>query len=538
MSRQLFRAGGPLKMKKSGNDKYTGTVTLNVGADGMVGRACSDDNCVPGYFRVKFGTGITIQQAQCYCPYCATAAPPNSFFTPAQVDYIKASVFEELKPTFHQMLRDAFKVDSRGRRSFGDFVTLQLSDPPRPKAVTRPVEEELRRDLTCPHCGLVHAVFGFAVTCPDCGNDIFLTHVHEELAVVNKILAAVPDRAKALGQRAAARDVENALEDVVSIFEFVMKLVTRRVLARQGMSESEIEGAFKKVGNKYQNAVSGSEMYKSLTGGELFAALASSEFEFFKSTFAKRHPITHNLGVVDRKYLERATSNALEGQELRVTAEEILQAIGLAERVFADVYKSFATSVPPTVLTPAAPPAPMETKPASPDNPLEGLSPAAVQAAEYLIRQSEHGLDRDPTRELPELATALGLGTDACRAACEELLARGWIEEDDELINGEWRIAPKPSLFQALDRVWLATDVIVDAVALAEHLLENADTGLAIPAFAETLAWLPRRVNPALQYLAEHEAVELGSYAHPYFAHWMHENENTREFLVSHKAQG
>ena len=533
MTRQLFRADGPLKMKKSGNDKYTGTLTLNAGADGMVGRACSDGTCVPGYFRVKFGTGITTPQTQCYCPYCAKGAPPNSFFTPAQVDYIKASVFEELKPTVHQMLRDALKVDSRGRRSFGDFVTLQLGGPPRPQAISRPVEEELRRDLTCPHCGLVHAVFGFAVTCPDCGNDIFLTHVHEELAVVNKILAAVPERAKTLGPRAAARDVENTLEDVVSIFEFVMKLVTRRVLARQGKSESEIESAFKKVGNKYQNAVAGADLYMSLTGESLFAALTPAEFKSFKATFEKRHPITHNLGVVDRKYLERATSHALEGRELRVTAEEIQQAIGLAEKVFSDVYKSFGTNVATTVVELAPPPPPMEAAYVSADNPLEDLSPAAVHVAEYLVRHSEDGLDRDPTIELAELATALGLSAESCRAACEELLARGWIEEDEELINSEWRIAPRPSLFQALDQIWLGTDVTEDAVALGEHLLANADTGLTIPDFAGALAWTPRRMNPVLQYLAKHDAVELGPSAHPYFANWMHENENTRPFLAS-----
>jgi hypothetical protein len=150
MSRQLSRADGPLKMKKSSPDTYTGTLTLNVGADGMVGRSGADATCVPGYFRVKFGT---TPQAQCYCPYCAKAAPPDSFFTPAQVDHIKALFRDEVIPAAHQMLREAFKVDSRGRRSLGDFVTIQLSDPPRPKAVTRPVEEELRRDLTCPYCG-------------------------------------------------------------------------------------------------------------------------------------------------------------------------------------------------------------------------------------------------------------------------------------------------------------------------------------------------------------------------------------------------
>jgi hypothetical protein len=41
------------------------------------------------------------------------------------------------------------------------------------------------------------------------------------------------------------------------------------------------------------------------------------------ASFAKRHPITHNLGVVDRKYLERAQSAEREGREVRITAAEV-----------------------------------------------------------------------------------------------------------------------------------------------------------------------------------------------------------------------
>ena len=35
------------------------------------------------------------------------------------------------------------------------------------------------------------------------------------------------------------------------------------------------------------------------------------------------HPIAHNLGVIDRKYLERARENEQEGREIRITANEI-----------------------------------------------------------------------------------------------------------------------------------------------------------------------------------------------------------------------
>ena len=48
----------------------------------------------------------------------------------------------------------------------------------------------------------------------------------------------------------------------------------------------------------------------------------------------KRHPITHNLGVVDKKYIERARTAEKEGREILVTVEEISKAIDSSLAVF------------------------------------------------------------------------------------------------------------------------------------------------------------------------------------------------------------
>ena len=41
------------------------------------------------------------------------------------------------------------------------------------------------------------------------------------------------------------------------------------------------------------------------------------------TSFEKRHPVTHNLGVIDRKYLERTREVEREGREVRISTEEI-----------------------------------------------------------------------------------------------------------------------------------------------------------------------------------------------------------------------
>ncbi len=230
---------------------------------------------------------------------------------------------------------------------FPHLLTRSLSYKPGSKPpVWRPYEEVLRRDLTCPKCGLDHAVFGIATWCPDCNSDIFLTHVSKEYHVVRLILSDVDNRRERLGARVAARDIENALEDTVSIFEAVLRAMTRRYLNVTFSSEETEEILKKRVGNKYQSITLGGEVAQQEFGIPLFSALSSDEYEVLKLIFEKRHPITHNLGIVDRKYLEKVASGELEGRDVRVSVEEVTQTIELCHKVLNDFYpKVFPSAI-------------------------------------------------------------------------------------------------------------------------------------------------------------------------------------------------
>jgi predicted nucleic acid-binding Zn-ribbon protein len=160
-------------------------------------------------------------------------------------------------------------------------------------AVGRPVEEELRRDVRCAHCGLIHAVFGLATWCPDCGCDIFMAHVRAELEVLRHVLGAVESRKEMLGPRAAARDVENTLEDLVSVGEAVLKVVTRRHLLLSGRSEAEISDLLERqIRNGFQNLARVQPLVVQHTGGILGRSNADGEFDWLCGVLEKRHPIT------------------------------------------------------------------------------------------------------------------------------------------------------------------------------------------------------------------------------------------------------
>jgi len=217
----------------------------------------------------------------------------------------------------------------------GGLLKLELSvKSGNPPTVHRPFEEALQRTLVCPVCGLDHGVFGLAVWCPDCGNDIFLTHVETELQVLKTMLSDIPRRRSDLGHRIAARDAENCLEDVVSVYEAVLRAILTRELRTRGKTKEEVDYNLKRhVANKLQSIPRSSETIEQLLGVNLFALFQQPEIDRLRETFEKRHPITHNLGVVDRKYLDRLRTAEREGREILVRPEDVHEAIDLVLKV-------------------------------------------------------------------------------------------------------------------------------------------------------------------------------------------------------------
>ena len=310
-------------------------------SEGRIGRMCPRHDCSPGYFRVKLGTGITEGQQVAYCPYCRQEGAPRDFATEEQTRYAKDVMIKEAQQGIEGMIKDAFGIGSSGRRRLGGgLLSMELSyKPSSPSHVQPPHEDVLQRVVMCPNCGLDHAVFGLAFWCPDCGLDIFMTHVGAEYGVVKTMLSDVDRRKTALGARIGARDLENCLEDVVSIYETVLKVLFIRTLRERGKVEDEIQDILKKqVRNVFQNVNRSAEIIEKELGVSLFDPSDAGIREKLTSSFEKRHPITHNLGVVDRKYLEKALSEEREGREINITYTELTESIDIALKVLGSLH--------------------------------------------------------------------------------------------------------------------------------------------------------------------------------------------------------
>lgn len=322
MTKRLFREGGPHNVKSLGNDQYQMSITIPKDGDGRIARECPNRLCSPAYFKITPGTGITEEQEVAYCPYCKHEAEPSDFTTQEQIRYAKDIAIKEAQGGIDAMIKDSLGLGPSGKKKIGGgFISMEMSyKPGTPGHVRRPYEDEVRRDVICPHCSLDQTVFGLATWCSDCGRDIFLTHVSAEIAVTQRMLSDVGRREQDLGKRVAAKDLENCLEDAVSIFEASVKAIVRRALIERGNDFSTVDIKMKKIGNSFQSTKRSKEQLLTLFD---YSPTKADLWERLNGCFEKRHPVTHNLGVVDRKYLERAQQAEREGREVRISEKEV-----------------------------------------------------------------------------------------------------------------------------------------------------------------------------------------------------------------------
>ncbi len=340
MNSEIFREGGPLNIQHIGGDQYRMHVSIPSDEDGRIARECPADSCTPGYFKVMPGTGIQGDHAEAFCPYCRSASEPGDFATAEQLRYAEEIAVREARRGVDAMIAKTLGLDGSGRRKIGGgMFSIEMSYRPSPlQYVSRPYEDEVRRDVVCPHCGLDHTVFGLATWCADCGRDIFLCHVRGELEVVRRMVGDIDRRREVLGKRVAAKDMENGLEDAVSIFEAALKATVRHVLVNMGATVAEIDAQFKKIGVTFQNiertrATLSREPY-SFKGG------AEADWGIMAIAFPKRHPITHNLGVVDRRYLEIVAEGEHRGREVRIGTAELEAVLASCANVIEAAYRT------------------------------------------------------------------------------------------------------------------------------------------------------------------------------------------------------
>src|SRR3989442_2006045 len=119
MTKSIFREGGPHNVRRTGKDTYRMQVRIPVDSDGLVGRECPDEDCSPGYFKIKPGTGITERQTEAYCPYCRHSSDPDGFLTEAQRGFAVRIMENEAIQGLNRILPEALGLAPSRPKTIG-----------------------------------------------------------------------------------------------------------------------------------------------------------------------------------------------------------------------------------------------------------------------------------------------------------------------------------------------------------------------------------------------------------------------------------
>lgn len=161
------------------------------------------------------------------------------------------------------------------------------------------------------------------------------------------------------------------------------------------------------------------------------------------------------------------------------------------------------------------------------------LSVAATMIAKLMVEESEHASLQDPYYEMNSLKLRLGLSAETLEDAVDELERDGSVSI--RRVIGEAGVGARPELFACYDQYWQQWNPADDAVQVAQCLMEGKGDeyqGINIELTADRLGWSARRMNPALEYLAMHDAALFGQEAaYPWRDYHVIRTANTRRFV-------
>jgi len=295
-------------------------IPLRPDAEGYIGRECPVKECT-GHFKITPGTGLEDPNG-CYCPYCGYHAEHDEFYTQAQIEYAKSIVMREVTRELHGML-EGMARQMRSRPG----ALIQLSarvEPHRPLPLRTYGGKELETEIACDDCTLRFAIYGVYGYCPDCG-------VHSNLQALRKNAELIE---KQLGVAEGAEDPAfaerltwDALGNCVSAFDG-----WGRVVVEEYQGKAADPGVLK--GMSFQRLTAASTKIQAAFGFDFVAEAGASAFSETVRAFAKRHVISHRLGVVDQKYVDdTGDAKAVVGRKVQISPTEVRGALAVVLRL-------------------------------------------------------------------------------------------------------------------------------------------------------------------------------------------------------------
>jgi hypothetical protein len=331
--RQYYKGKDP-----EGQDRFA--IPLSADDDGMVGRECPQEECQPRYFKTdpreessptptasEEATGAESEN-RFYCPYCGHQAGFQDFTTHDQLEWVKSMIIRDAHRTIQGMFSRSF---GSNRYSSGGLVHLTYRPGSLP-SVRHYAEKRLKRIVECDRCGSKYAVYGISIFCPRCRQGNLHLHLRRSIETINVLLEMKSDIEAQAGSEAGYHLLGNCLEDCISLFEGFLKVIYSQAL-RFLMVDEMRQQKLSELRNSFQNPSRAENIIRSDLGWELFSDTTQSEREYIELQFAKRHVITHNLGLVDERFPRQAQTWQTAGQDVEIHSQDIARLLSMLEAI-------------------------------------------------------------------------------------------------------------------------------------------------------------------------------------------------------------
>ena len=281
-------------------------VSIPLDDDGMLGRECL--TC-ERYFKLKPGTGLPTDY--CHCPYCDYEGNMDTFWTPAQLEYMQSMAMDYafkniVRPSLNKLTKSFKDLERKTRHNSFFKVTVKSS----PMHFSVPIqyysENDLETNMTCDSCGLIFSVYGVFARCPDCKD-------FNAFSIFEKSLNVTKRQLNILTQDGVPDDIKEGslgfvLAGCVSAFDGLGKELRIR---RPDLYPP-------KPKNIFQNLFALNEALD-----DVFEK-AHKNFPFMLKMFQVRHLYEHNMGVIDDDFARKIVGyQATIGRKYRLTESEV-----------------------------------------------------------------------------------------------------------------------------------------------------------------------------------------------------------------------
>jgi endogenous inhibitor of DNA gyrase (YacG/DUF329 family) len=333
---EIFHEMKKYQTSESGNIVQM-SIPLKPNEDGMVGRECPNPECNPKYFQI----GLHIPDGflkgdqdfsfiDITCPYCGNVHNMQKYHTEEHAKWIKSMIHRDVAISFQKMLRDTVKdFKSNSNSAFSVEMSFKPGSLPNVRYYT---EEKLRRKVTCDNCGFQYAVYGISYHCPFCGKGNLILHLNRNVEITHVLIQESVKMQSEHGSDVAQRMIGNALEDVVGIFEGFQKSIYLYGIHYK-FSKEDADKKEEQIRVNFQRLNGAQNLFLADLNYDIFSDISEDGKLFLEEQFLKRHVLTHNLGLVDEKYLEKAHNFMKQGSELEILPEDVSRALKIVATI-------------------------------------------------------------------------------------------------------------------------------------------------------------------------------------------------------------